>query len=128
MTRRPCACIGWPPSGETLSPRGTWDSCTRPGVAAWQRRTWRPGGFFGPPPRGGVAAVRFYRLAAEQGDSGGQASLAVMYESGRGGLAKDEVEAVRLYRLAVDQGNAYAQTRLGLMHEHGRGGLEKNDV
>jgi TPR repeat protein len=49
-------------------------------------------------------AVRLYRLAADQGNAGGQCNLGFMYEAGLGGLPKDDREAVRLYRLAADQG------------------------
>ena len=57
-------------------------------------------------------AVRWYRLAAEQGDASAQYSLGVMYDFGRGVL-EDDAEAVRWYRLAAEQGDADAQNRLG---------------
>jgi TPR repeat protein len=47
--------------------------------------------------------VRLYKLAADQGYAQAQVNLGVMYERGRGGLAKDEREALRLYKLAADQ-------------------------
>src|SRR5258708_4796121 len=53
--------------------------------------------------------------------------LGLMYDQGRGGLAKDANEAVRLYRLAADQGNAFVQARLGLMYEQEGGGLAKDE-
>jgi uncharacterized membrane protein required for colicin V production len=51
-------------------------------------------------------------LAADQGNAGGQGNLAFFYETGRGGLAKDDREATRLYKLAADQGDEYAQAAL----------------
>jgi TPR repeat protein len=57
-------------------------------------------------------AARLYKLAADQGDAQGQVNLGAFYETGRGGLPKDEREAARLYRLAADQGNVYAQAGL----------------
>ena len=67
-------------------------------------------------------AVRWYRLAAEQGDASAQLNLGVMYDNGRGVL-KDEAEAVRWFRLAADQGNAAAQFNLGNGYYNGRGVL-----
>ena len=48
-------------------------------------------------------AVKWYRLAAEQGDADAQASLGWMYASGRG-VEQDDAEAVKWYRLAAEQG------------------------
>ena len=56
-------------------------------------------------------AVRWYRLAAEQGIAVAQTSLGLAYEAGRG-VARDDEEAVRWYRLAAEQGHARAQERL----------------
>ena len=66
--------------------------------------------------------MRWYRLAAEQGDASAQFNLGVMYDNGEGVL-KDDAEAVRLYRLAAEQGagDASAQWRLGNMYNYGRG-------
>jgi TPR repeat protein len=58
-------------------------------------------------------AVRFYRLAAEQGDAEGQANLGYMFFQGTG-TAKDYAEAVRLLRLAEAQGHTSAQCSLGI--------------
>jgi TPR repeat protein len=51
-----------------------------------------------------------------------------MYQNGRGGLSKDDVEASKWYRKGAEQGNAAAQAYLGVMYERGRGGLAKDDV
>ena len=65
-------------------------------------------------------AVRWYRLAAEQGDTRAQTLLGTMYHNGLG-VPEDESEAVRWYRLAADQGLAEAQYVLGAMYANGRG-------
>ena len=80
-------------------------------------------------------ALRWYRLATDQGSTGtmfgirrmaeqgsaeAQHGLGVMYAEGRG-VAQDEAEAVRWYRQAAEQGHADAQFTLGSMYLDGRG-------
>ncbi len=65
-------------------------------------------------------AVRWYRLAGEQGHAEAQATLGSMYRNGEG-VAQDYAEAVRWYRLAGEQGHADAQATLGSMYENGEG-------
>ena len=65
-------------------------------------------------------AVRWYRMAADQGDADAQFNLGVMYDNGRG-VPQDYAEAVRWYRKAADQGYADAQFNLGVMYYNGRG-------
>ena len=67
--------------------------------------------------------MRWYRLAAEQGDSSAQLDLGFMYGNGEGVL-KDAAEAVRWYRLAAEQGNAIAQYNLGVMYGNSAGVLK----
>ncbi len=45
-----------------------------------------------------------WRPLAEQGDSGAQFNLGVMYAEGEGGVPQDYEEAVRWYQLAADGG------------------------
>jgi TPR repeat protein len=45
--------------------------------------------------------VRWYRLAAYQGQANAQNALGVMYQNGEG-VPQDYVEAVRWYRLAAN--------------------------
>jgi TPR repeat protein len=68
-----------------------------------------------------------YKLAADQGNALAQVSLGVFYETGRGGLPRDDREAARLYKLAADQGNAGAQAYLGIFYEQCRGGLPEDN-
>jgi TPR repeat protein/SpoVK/Ycf46/Vps4 family AAA+-type ATPase len=65
-------------------------------------------------------AVRWYRLAADQGHAPSQNNLGAMYAHGQG-VTKDEKEAVRWYRLAAEQGVALAQKNLGAMYADGIG-------
>ncbi len=64
--------------------------------------------------------MRWYRLAAAQGNAGAQYNLGDKYKNGAGVL-KDNAAAVRWYRLAAAQGNARAQGSLGLMYATGAG-------
>ena len=65
-------------------------------------------------------AVKWYRIAADQGNANAQYNLGLMYYNGYG-LTKDYVEAVKWYRKAADQGNAKAQHNLGYMYYNGIG-------
>jgi hypothetical protein len=50
-------------------------------------------------------AVRYYQLAAEQGDASAQFNLGSCFDNGEG-VAQDQAMAVRYYRLATAQGDA----------------------
>jgi uncharacterized protein len=50
-------------------------------------------------------AVKWYRLAAQQGNVGAQVLLGMMYSGGRG-VAQDSREAAKWFRIAAQQGNA----------------------
>jgi len=65
-------------------------------------------------------AVKWYRMAAEQGNATAQNNLGFCYANGQG-ATKDEPEAVKWYRKAVEQGNATAQNNLGTCYANGRG-------
>ncbi|MCM0080509.1 SEL1-like repeat protein [Geomonas sp. Red32] len=54
-------------------------------------------------PRNVAEAFRWFKQAADQGNPGGQCGLALLYESGEGGVVRDPSEAIRLYRLAGEQ-------------------------
>jgi len=67
-------------------------------------------------------ALRWYRLAADQGLAAAQAGLGYMYLNGRvSGWIPNYTEALRWYRLAADQGSAFAQVGMGFMYADGRG-------
>ena len=59
-------------------------------------------------------AVKWYRLAAEQGYVRAQYNLGLMYANGQG-VPQDYKTAVKWFRLAAEQGNADAQYNLGVM-------------
>ena len=65
-------------------------------------------------------ALRWYRLAADQGQASAQANLGVMYGYGQG-VVQNYAEALRWFSLAADQGHAIAQADLGVMYAKGQG-------
>jgi len=65
-------------------------------------------------------AVKWYRLAAEQGYAVAQFNLGNMYRIGNG-VPENDAEALKLYRLAAEQGDAQAQVNLALMYHAGHG-------
>jgi uncharacterized protein len=69
-------------------------------------------------------AIKWYRIAVEQGLAGAQSKLGLMYENGKG-VMQDYNEAVRLYRQSANQGNVLGQKYLGVMYVLGQG-VSKN--
>jgi TPR repeat protein len=61
-----------------------------------------------------------HRLAAEQGDAGGQCNLGMCYLHGVG-VEKDNDEAVRWFRLAADQNDASGLSQLATCYSRGVG-------
>jgi len=72
-------------------------------------------------PQDDAEAVRWYRLAADQGHDRAQYNLGLAYANGHFGVPQDEAEAVRWYRLAADQRNSDAQYNLGIAYDNGQG-------
>jgi TPR repeat protein len=72
-----------------------------------------------------VEAVRWYRLAAAQGDALAQFCTGVTLQTGLG-VTQDYAEAVRWYQLAAAQGCADAQYNLGFMFRDGHGVTQDN--
>jgi TPR repeat protein len=70
-------------------------------------------------------AVKWYKLAAEQGDADAQYNLGVMYAEGKG-VPQDYKTAVKWYRLAAEQGDADAQYNLGNAYVRGQGVIQDN--
>ena len=58
-----------------------------------------------------VAAVNWYRKAAEQGHAQAQNNLGRMYQNGLG-VSKNRAEAITWYRKAAKQGNEGAISQL----------------
>ena len=71
-------------------------------------------------------AVKWFRLAAEQGYARAQFSLGVAYDNGKG-VTMNYVEAAKWYGKAAVQGHAGAQCYLGVMYHSGQG-LPRNDI
>ena len=65
-------------------------------------------------------AVKWYRIAAEQGLRLSQFGLGLMYDIGWG-VPQDYTEAVSWYRKAGNQGQVLAQAKLGAMYLEGNG-------
>ena len=65
-------------------------------------------------------AIRWVRLAADQGFVKAQFNLGLSYDTGTG-VQQDPAEAARWFRRAADQGDATAQQNLGVMYANGEG-------
>ncbi|MBT5049221.1 MAG: sel1 repeat family protein, partial [Rhodospirillaceae bacterium] len=65
-------------------------------------------------------AIRWYRVAAERGNSMAQLKLGLTYDDGDG-VAKDQAEAAEWYLLAARQGDATAQRKLAYLYATGQG-------
>ena len=67
-----------------------------------------------------IEAARCFKLAAEQGDSAAQYSLAWCYHNGTG-VGRDDEKAVHLCFLSAKQGDALAAQFVGVSYENGWG-------
>ena len=66
-------------------------------------------------------ALAVWLPLAKEGDAKAQHGVALLYETGRGVPAKDDVEAAKWYAAAALQGIAESQANLALMFAEGRG-------
>jgi TPR repeat protein len=73
-----------------------------------------------------VEAVKWFRLAAAQGDAAAQENLGWMYYHGAG-VPKDAVEAVKWFRLSAVSGNPDGELSLAMMYDVGAG-VSEDDV
>jgi TPR repeat protein len=64
--------------------------------------------------------VKWYRLAAEQGNAAAQNNLGLCYHKGLG-VTQDPAEAVKWLRKAAEQGAPGAQHNLGAAYANGEG-------
>ena len=67
-----------------------------------------------------AVALKWYRMAAEQGDADAQTDLGIMYDNGFG-VPQDYAAALKWYRKAAEQGYAEAQHNLGDMYANSYG-------
>jgi len=73
-------------------------------------------------PQDHVEAVRWYRMAAEQGNSKAQEQLGFMYRFGLvSGVPRDDAESTKWYRMLAEQGDANAQFYLGWNYSKAEG-------
>jgi hypothetical protein len=79
-------------------------------------------------PKDQIEAARWFRKAADQGESQSERILGLMYKYGSAGLPKDEAQAASWFRKSAGQGDSLAQAELGEMYENGLGGLAKDDA
>jgi len=66
-------------------------------------------------------ALRWYRIAADQGYAAAQTGLGRVYRDGDWGVAQDYAEAMRWYRKAADQGDAIGQFNVAWFYQKGHG-------
>ena len=71
-------------------------------------------------------AVKWYKLAAEQGSPNAQYNLGLMYHNGKG-VTQNDKTAARWYKLSARQGLPLAQGNLGGHYAFGTG-ISKNFV
>ena len=65
-----------------------------------------------------VMAVKYFKLAADQGFAGAQYALGAMYAKGQG-VQQDDREAATYFKLAAKQGDPNAITALGIVFSVG---------
>ena len=75
--------------------------------------------------KGGVSqdmkeAVKWFRKAAENGNSAAQSNLGIFYDYGKG-VQQDYAEAVKWYKKSAEQGNPQGQNNLGWCYQKGKG-------
>ena len=71
-------------------------------------------------PRDDAEAIRWYRLAAEEGNPEAKYSLGVMYSKGQG-TPQDYTEAIFWFKQLADEGDPDAQYNLGVLYWKGQG-------
>ena len=104
-TRLPYGLFVHLPTKATLKPNSFSGRCTNSGQGV---------------PQNYAEAVKWYRLAADQGSAAAQTNLGDIYDLGHG-VPQNYAEAVKWYRLAADQGSAAAQNNLGALYASGHG-------
>jgi TPR repeat protein/membrane associated rhomboid family serine protease/lipoprotein NlpI len=65
-------------------------------------------------------AMRWYRMAADQGDAAAQVNVGGLYANGWG-VPQNYPEATQWFRKAAGQGNPAAQNDIGIFYANGRG-------
>ena len=94
------------------SPSSTWDSCTATGFGDFEEDD--------------AEALKWYRLAAEQGLAQAQSRLGTAYAYGQS-LEQDFDQAATWCRLGAEQGDAGGQLCMAMLHAGGCG-VEQDDT
>jgi TPR repeat protein len=76
-------------------------------------------------PKDLTEAVKWYQLAAVNGDVRAQYTLGTLYQFPKHGLTSDYRKAITFYKSAAEQGHSNAQRNLGIMYWKGLG-ITKN--
>ena len=71
-------------------------------------------------PKDAKSAIKWYKLAAKQGDANAPHNLGVMYRTGNG-IPRNPQTALKWYRVATEYGSPHSAFALGLMHSKGDG-------
>ena len=100
--------------GEVVSLGGGTGACgcSRKTVVDVLLRQWRAKDF--------AKAMKWARVAADQGLGFGSYHLGLMYHTGGQGQSQDLAQAVKWYRLAAEQGERLANYKLGVMYRDGQ--------
>ena len=72
-------------------------------------------------PRNDQVALRWYRLAADQGNSEAEEKIGDLYWQGSADLPRDRAEAVRHFSVAADRGLASGARKLAIAYANGDG-------
>lgn len=64
-----------------------------------------------------LEAVKWYKMAVEQGNASASFDLGLIYEYGKPGIPKNKAEAIKWYRKAAEQGSETAQNLRKLENE-----------
>jgi TPR repeat protein len=98
-----------PPAGApaALAPVDATDAAYRQGHDSYEKKNY-------------AEAMRWYRVAAGQGNALAQVGIGNLYGMALG-VPQDYAEALRWYRLAAAQGNAEAQDQIGFFYLSGWG-------
>ena len=66
-------------------------------------------------PQNYAEAAKWWRLAADQGNTFAQYNLGTLYDDGKG-VPQNKAEALKWYHLAAERGNDGAQFNVGVLH------------
>ena len=73
-----------------------------------------------------IEALKWHRLAAEQGYAPSQTYVGLQYFNGGAGLSLDKVEALKWFNLAAEQGDEDAQNYLRVLSKNSSAELNAN--